>query len=697
MQKGSLGGRVGWGIGAPGGWAGGRPFASRIVGLAIACGAVLALDATRPGRREAIPEGLAGRARAEDATKPPAAGSLARQMERLGRGVVAIPLPGDDDDGDAGDEGEGDRSDRARVFLSWRLLGTDPDETAFHVYRRTADGDPVRITPEPLRTATCLVDRAADLTKPNAWFVRPVLGGEEGEPSAPFALPANPPARPWIAIPLRTLEGHVPNDASAGDLDGDGEYEIVIKQEQRPRDNAHAGTTGTTKLEAYDLDGSFLWRIDLGRNIREGAHTTPFIVYDLDGDGRAEVALRTADGTVDGRGTVIGDPSADHRDARGYVLRGSEYLTVFDGRTGAALATADYLPPRGDVASWGDDYGNRVDRFLAAVAYLDGERPSLVMCRGYYTRAVLVAWSWRDGKLTRVWTFDSDDGTPGNRDYRGQGNHNLAVGDVDGDGRDEIIYGACAIDDDGTGLYSTGLGHGDAMHLSDIDPDRPGLEVFAIHERPRHPHGANLRDAATGKIIWSARSGDVGRGVSMDIDPRHRGYECWASGEGLGALFDAKGERISAAKPRSCNMGVWWDGDLLRELLDGTTISKWVPEGQSTEGGGRSGGRTVRILDAEGCASNNGSKSNPCLAADILGDWREEVIWRTRDGRELRIYTTTIPTDHRLPTLMHDPIYRLGVASQNVGYNQPAQPGFYLGEGMAPPPRRAIRTPAARP
>ncbi|HMP06014.1 MAG TPA: hypothetical protein PJ982_06670, partial [Lacipirellulaceae bacterium] len=187
---------------------------------------------------------------------------------------------------------------------------------------------------------------------------------------------------------------------------------------------------------------TLLWRINLGRNIREGAHYTQFMVYDLDGDGRAEVTCKTADGTVDGRGRVIGDPEADYVDARGRILQGPEFLTVFDGRTGAALDTVDYIPPRGDVAAWGDRNGNRADRFLACIAYLDGQRPSLVMCRGYYTRSVLAAWNFRDGRLSHLWTFDSDDGTPGNDAYRGQGNHGISVADVDGDGRDEIIYGS---------------------------------------------------------------------------------------------------------------------------------------------------------------------------------------------------------------------------------------------------------------
>ena len=573
----------------------------------------------------------------------------ARQMETLGRGVVAV------------------RSAEDRVWMSWRLLASDPVDVAFNVYRVSGEGQPTRLNPEPLSQTTWWMDAADGSDKTLRYSVRPVIEGTEDSGGSDFVLPAGAPVRPYLVIPLQTQAGHTPNDAAAGDLDGDGEYELVLKQEERPRDNSRAGTTGRTQLEAYRLDGAFLWRIDLGPNIREGAHYTPFIVFDLDGDGRAEVACRTADGTVDGTGRVLGDPRMNHRNERGYVLRGPEFVTIFDGRTGRALASVDYVPARGRVSDWGDDYGNRVDRFLACVAYLDGQRPSLVMCRGYYTRTVLAAWDWREGQLTRRWVFDSDDGTTGNAAYRGQGNHNLSVGDVDGDGRDEIVYGACCIDDDGNGLYSTELGHGDAMHLADIDPARPGLEVFGIHEKVRHAHGANLRDAATGEILWSLPSPDVGRGLALDIDPRHAGFECWASGAGLEGLFNARGVRISETKPRSCNMGVWWDGDPLRELLDGTRIEKWDWEA----------GFTVRLLTAEGCASNNGSKANPALCADLLGDWREEVVWRSADNRELRIYVTTIPTEVRRVTLMQDDQYRLGVAWQNVGYNQPAHLGLF--------------------
>jgi rhamnogalacturonan endolyase len=495
-----------------------------------------------------------------------------------------------------------------------------------------------------------------------------------------------------VSVPLQTPQGYSPNDASVGDLDGDGEYEIVLHQVGRGRDNSQAGTTTEPILEAYKLDGTFLWRINLGKNIREGAHYTQFMVYDLDGDGRAEVACKTADGTVDGKGKVIGDPNADHRNANGFVLAGPEFLTVFDGLTGAALATTDYVPPRGgDGSGWGDNRGNRVDRFLACIAYLEGVRPSLVMCRGYYTRAVLAAWNWRDGKLSHVWTFDSDDGTPGNRAYRGQGNHGISVGDLDGDGWDEIIYGSCVIGPDGKGRYSTGLGHGDAMHFFDFDPDRPGLEVFKANGDGPSPSGIQLRDARTGEQIWGVRCTGrqgVGRACALDIDPRHRGYEAWGSGEGVGGLFNAKGEKIAPTGPRVCNMGVWWDGDLLRELLDGVNVSKWDY---------MSGRQTPLLTGADfNCVSNNGTKSNPCLCADIFGDWREEIVARTRDNRELRIFTTTIPTDHRIYTLTHDPIYRLAVAWQNVCYNQPAHPGFFLGHGMAVPPRPNFTTVTAK-
>ncbi len=580
-------------------------------------------------------------------------------MERLGRGLVAI------------------RTNETQVYVGWRLLGNDAPEIGFNVYRATDGGVLVKLNEAPLTATTDFIDRQAPQGKALEYTVRAMVGETEQPPDKAFRLAANAPVRQYLEIPLQTLPGNTPNDASVGDLDGDGEYEIILKQEMQPFDNSQSGQAGETKLEAYKLDGTLLWRINLGRNIREGAHYTQFLVYDFDGDGKAEIACKTADGTTDGKGKVIGEATADFRNAAGYVLSGPEYLTIFDGLTGAALATTAYLPPRGSVADWGDNYGNRVDRFLACVAYLDGVRPSLVMARGYYTRTVLAAWDWREGELKQRWIFDSRDGNAEHRRYEGQGNHSLSVGDVDGDGRDEIMYGACAIDDDGKGLFVTGLGHGDALHMSDMDPDRPGLEAFQPHETPSlyGPNGSELRDARTGALIFgiNGENADVGRGVAFDIDPRYRGYEVWAA---RGGLHSVKGELITTRRPGQMNFGVWWDADPLRELLDNITISKWNWTTSAA----------VTMLTGAGAASNNGTKATPALAADLLGDWREEVILRAADNQSLRLYTTTIPATHRMCTLMHDRQYRMAVAWQNIGYNQPPHPGFYLGDGMNAPP-----------
>lgn len=583
----------------------------------------------------------------------------ARQAEYLDRGVVALPA------------GNG-------IFISWRMLGNDPANIGFNVYRNGS-----KITASPITNSTNFLDSSG--TTSAAYTIRPVINGVEYAANAAKATWSNP----YLAVNLNRPNGgttpsgeaytYSPNDLSVGDLDGDGQYEIVVKWDpSNAKDNSQSGYTGNVFIDAYEINGTQLWRIDLGRNIRAGAHYTQFMVYDLDGDGKAEVAMKTAPGTRDAAGTVLGGSNAntDYRNSSGYILSGPEYLTVFNGQTGVAMATTDYLPARGTVSSWGDNYGNRVDRFLAGVAYLDGTRPSLIMARGYYTRAVLVAWDWRNGQLTRRWTFDSN--SSGNGAAAGQGAHSLTVGDVDQDGRDEIVYGAATINDNGSLLYSTGLGHGDALHLSDFLPSRPGLEVFMVHESPSSygNHGVEMHDAKTGQIIWSFQGGgDIGRGVIMDIDPRTPGAESWAS---AGGINSASGSQITSSKPASINFAAWWDGDLLREQLNNTMIDKWNYSTNSSS----------RLLTAYnyGAASNNSTKATPGLSADLLGDWREEVIWRHENNSQLLIFSTNTITSHKLRTLMHDSQYRTAIAWQNVGYNQPPHTSFFLGDGMAIPP-----------
>ena len=595
-----------------------------------------------------------------------------RRMENLTRGIVAVKQTGG-------------------IYVGWRLFGTDPERLAFNLYRMTDDAASVKVNQTPITGATNYVDRSADINQPLQYYIRPVLNGEE--------LARSKSARVWddnyLEIPIRPVSEYRPGDASIADLDGDGEYEIVLHQVSRGRDNAFAGITGTPIFDAYELDGTHMWRINLGMNIRDGEHYTQFMVYDLDSDGKAEMACKTADGTMDGTGQVIGDKSKDWRTHKegdrthGRILDGPEYFTIFDGQTGKALKTVDYIPSRYPINGWGgiggnggnDSFGNRCDRFLACVAYLDGVRPSVVMCRGVYGRTVLAAWDWRDGELTSRWVFDSGISYPPFADaspYSGMGGHSLSVADVDADGKDEIVYHSMVVDDNGQGLYSTGLRHGDSMHLSDMYPDRPGLEVFTIHEneddtvRFRTP-GAAMRDARTGELLWKHSPGiDVRGGLAADIDPRHRGYEAWG---GPGGLRDSHGNEIGPA-PRSSDFAIWWDGDLLRELLTRSTVSKWNWEEGVEE----------RLFSTGTRRRGRG----PNIMGDLLGDWREELLVTAPDGQSLRLYTTTIPTEHRIYTLMHDPQYRLAIAWQNVVYNKPPHPGFFLGDGMAPPPRPNI-------
>ncbi|QYX82808.1 rhamnogalacturonan lyase [Streptomyces akebiae] len=592
-------------------------------------------------------------------TGTPAEAATARQVERLDRGVVSVHV-------DSGN------------LVSWRWLGTDPNDVSFNVYRV---GTKVNAT--PITGSTNYFHAGAPAQAD--YTVRAIVNGVEqgdsvhavqlrtGYKDVPISAPAGGTTPDGVAY---TYEA---NDASVGDLDGDGALEFVLKwQPTNAKDNSQSGYTGNTIIDGIKLDGTRLWRIDLGRNIRSGAHYTQFQVYDYDGDGKAEIAAKTADGTVDGAGTVIGSSSADHRNSSGYILTGPEYLTMFNGQTGRAMQTVDYVPGRGTVSSWGDSYGNRVDRFLAGTAYLDGARPSLIMARGYYTRSVIAAWDWRGGSFTRRWTFDTSSSTNSGRGYDGQGSHSLSVGDVDNDGRDEIVYGAMAVDDNGGALWTTRTGHGDAQHLGDLDASTPGLEYFKVSESTSQPAELYI-NPANGAVRWQlAACCDNGRGVAGDIYAGNDGPEMWSASDT--SIRDEAGA-TKGREPSSVNFLSWWDGDPVRELLDGTRIDKY---GTSAE---------TRLLTGSGVSSNNGTKATPALSGDILGDWREEVVWRTSGNTALRIYSTPIETGTKITTLLHDPMYRTGLAWQNTAYNQPPHTSFFIGANMPTAPRPTVYTP----
>jgi len=615
------------------------------------------------------------------------------KCEQLNRGVVAFRSEG-------------------KVIVSWRILTTDAVSQPFDIYRNGTKLNKRSIK----RGGSFFIDN--DPIPIEATYE--VRGG--GINGSYTLMPDAPEG--YLPVTLqKPADGMTPdgqtytysaNDASVADVDGDGQYEILLLwSPSNAHDNAHDGFTGPTLFDCYTLEGRQLWRIDLGKNIRSGAHYVPFIFYDLDGDGKAELIVKTSDGTRDGLGRIIGDSLADYRHRpqpadsaliptpqrewskynrkgrpkTGRILTGAEYITVFNGLTGEAMDTKPYLPERGELKLWGDDYANRSDRMLAAVGYLDGVHASAIFCRGYYTRTVLAVWDWDGHELKSHWVFDTNlpgtgkDGKP-HSTYAGQGNHNLRVADVDGDGCDEITYGSMCVDHDGIGLYNTGMGHGDALHLMAFDPNSRELQVWDCHENRRD--GSDFRNARTGEIIFQVPSkSDVGRAMAADIDPTNPGLEMWSTDSH--GIRNIKGEVLFSAQdpddPQhqqhlklgdrylSVNFGIWWDGDLLRELLDRGAVSKYDWKQHAI----------IDLIQFPGIVFNNGTKSNPCLSADILGDWREEVIARTPDSSELRIFISPIPTDYRINCLMQDIPYRLSTAAQNVGYNQPSEPGFYLG------------------
>ena len=594
-----------------------------------------------------------------------------RQMEKLARGLVVSNV------------GSG-------MLVSWRLLGSEAPDTEFNLYR---DGE--KIASIGKTDGTNYLDKSGKTT--SKYTVAAVVDGKEQAAQGVSVVLDKSVSNSNQSFPYKTLKLEVPaaqtmpngetctytpNDMSAADLDGDGEYELILKWDpSNAHDNSQAKEgmyTGTVFIDAYKLDGTRLWRIDLGKNIRAGAHYTQFQVFDYDGDGKAEMIVKTADGTIDGTGKVIGDKSKDYRTTAGTILSGPEYLTVFRGVDGAAISTVEYQPSR-DInkhantdahGSWGDGYGNRCERYLAATGYLDGVHPSAIFARGYYSSAYVAAYDFDGKDLKLRWLHKSE--YPGQGLY-GEGNHSLQAVDLDGDGYDEVFFGAAALNHDGTLRYRTGLGHGDAHHISDLDPDRPGLESWDVHEHKDAKYTEEMR-AHDGTIIWgtpqpSAEGVDNGRGMAADIDSEYRGFEMWSSKGG--GMKNAKGKNIGSPAV-STNFRIYFDGDEYDELLDGAYVTKFDSKNKKSnvyfDG--------PSALGAAGC---NGTKNTPSLVADLFGDWREELVVRSeKDPSTMYIVSTPVESKLRVYTLMHDATYRTAVASENTAYNQPPHLGYYL-------------------
>jgi len=542
-----------------------------------------------------------------------------RIEEKLGRGLVAMAIGG------------------GKVYVGWRLLKNDPEGIAFNLYRSSPGGEAVRLNEGPIRTTTDFVDVGPPLSGANEWWVTPVIDGAEQGPSGKATLPANPPERQYNSFRVRD---DIPVDGvhkiGIGDLDGDGEYDFVVKRPLGRVDPGQARRNPDTfKVEGYLSDGSFLWRNDLGWSIELGTWYSPMIVFDFSGDGAAEVAIKTGEG--------------DPRNERGQVLTGAEYVSVWDGNTGEEIARENWIP-RGKPEDWGDHSGNRMNRNMMGVAYLDGKTPSLLVLRGIYGLMKMDAWHLKDRQLNKAWSWSNL--TSGWK-YQGQAQHSIQVADIDGDGFDEILNGSIAIDHDGRIMWSTGLGHGDRFYVADVNPDRPGLEVWYSYEDPHPQNGVSLWDARTGGLIFGTREetedNQVARALVGDIDPDYAGMECW----GDKFFFSADGRRIDGEVPPQDGL-VWWDADPLRELQSDGAVMKW-----------------------KGTVLTNSIEGTVMAWADILGDWREEII-TFREG-ELRVYTTVIPAEDRRVCLMQEPLYRIDVALKTMGYDQVPMTSYYLG------------------
>ncbi len=613
-----------------------------------------------------------------------------RQMEKLDRGLAAVKTANG-------------------VYLSWRLSGDECSvggiqaAPCFEVYR---NGEKIAV----IDNSTNYLDRLGTV---NDTYSVAITGKEQCKAvkvwnNSYIDIPMD--------IPADFVDGgasysYTVGEASCGDLDGDGQYELVVKWDANIKDNAISGVTGNVYLDAYELTGEKLWRIDLGRNIRSGIHYTQFLVYDFDLDGCAEITVKTAPGSIDGEGKYVSEASlidsikntdnaAIYINADGRVLDGDEFFTVFEGETGKALDTIYYPNQRISASVWGDDWGNRCDRFLADVAYLDGETPYAVYWRGYYgasrgfqTRmGVFGARLDENKRLQCDYCFDTYDtstvanykGVYGYSEdiyrYTGQGNHNMTVADVDNDGKDEFISGSLCMEvndeDKFAAKWCSYRGHGDALHIGDYDPTHQGFEYFSVHEGGGYTdeysgkeldYGMTVYDAATGEELFhQGRSRDTGRGVMVNIGSGGY-YQIHGAGN-----FTANGNSVfteSSVAPGN-NFRVFWDADLYDEMSNDIEITDW------------NGSSMISIFNASGCVVATSGKYTPALQADLFGDWREEMCFPLSDQSAVRVFTTTAVTEYKLPTLMHDPVYRSGVAAEQTAYNQPPHIGFYLSEAL---------------
>ena len=582
-------------------------------------------ETLRPLSSEEIPPNL-GFYAINPLYKPntPLGWSTTRIEEKLDRGLNAKAIDG------------------GKVYLSWRLLKDDPQSVNFDVYRKVGSGVAQKINTQPISSTTDFIDASVPAGQQATWSVRALVNGRQsGQASADVSAPTNAP-QDYRSISLKSDVRSV-DRVGIGDLNGDGVYDFVVKH---PSGTIDPGRTrpspDTFKIDAYNgKTGEFMWRIDLGWNINHGIWFSPMVVRDLDGDNKAEVCLRTAPFAATREEAFDG--------GKGFVLSGPEYLSVYDGETGKEIDKVDWIE-RGKPEDWADHSGNRSSRHMLGVAYLDGKTPSVLVVRGTYGLMKVDAWMLKNRKLQKVWRWTNERAP---FKYQGQGQHSIKVGDIDGDGCDEILNGSIAIDNDGRTIWCTGLGHGDRFYLSDIDPERPGLEVWYTIEDPHPQFGVSLWDAKTGDLIFGlrepTRDNQVAGGLVADIDPAYPGMECW----GDKYFFSAKGQVIPGPVP-SQNELVFWDADDLRELHSRGVISKWKP---STELG-----------------KTQGSVQH---VADITGDWREEIV--TFINGELRIYSTSIPATSRRVCLMQDPLYRNDVTHRSMGYTHVPMTSYYIG------------------